>query len=63
MMQIDEDPRWQDPIIDYLVNENLPKDKFEARKIKQKNARYYMKNNMLVHKSYSSPYLTYIKYP
>ncbi|CAL8993618.1 unnamed protein product, partial [Prunus brigantina] len=31
-MQIDEDPSWQDPIIDYLVNGNLPTDKFEARK-------------------------------
>ncbi|KAI5312604.1 hypothetical protein L3X38_041777 [Prunus dulcis] len=23
-MQIDEDPSWQDPIIDYLMNGNLP---------------------------------------
>ncbi|CAL9019260.1 unnamed protein product [Prunus brigantina] len=34
LMQIDEDSSWQDPIIDYLVNENLPEDKSEARKIK-----------------------------
>ncbi|KAI5353307.1 hypothetical protein L3X38_006200 [Prunus dulcis] len=26
-------------------------------------ARYYMKDNMLVHISYSGPYLTRIKYP
>ncbi|KAI5334906.1 hypothetical protein L3X38_025039 [Prunus dulcis] len=26
-MQIDDDPSWQDPIIDYLVNGNLPTDK------------------------------------
>ncbi|CAL9005075.1 unnamed protein product, partial [Prunus brigantina] len=32
-MQIDEDPSWQDPIIDYLVSGNLPTDKFEARKV------------------------------
>ncbi|KAI5351238.1 hypothetical protein L3X38_004129 [Prunus dulcis] len=32
-MQINEDPSWQDPIIDYLVNENLPTDKSEARKV------------------------------
>ncbi|KAI5351582.1 hypothetical protein L3X38_004473 [Prunus dulcis] len=31
-MQIDEDPSSQDPIIDYLMNENLPMDKYEAQK-------------------------------
>ena len=31
-MQIDEDPSWQDPIIDYLMNENLPMDKVESSK-------------------------------
>ncbi|KAI5337129.1 hypothetical protein L3X38_016398 [Prunus dulcis] len=28
-----EDPSWQDPIIDYLTNGNLPADKSEARKV------------------------------
>ncbi|XP_034200611.1 uncharacterized protein LOC117615606 [Prunus dulcis] len=37
-IKIDEDPSWQDPIIDYLVNENLPADKSEARKVQQKAA-------------------------
>ncbi|CAL8130627.1 unnamed protein product [Prunus armeniaca] len=32
-MRIDEDPSWQDPIIDFLINGNLPTDKFEARKV------------------------------
>ncbi|CAL9019552.1 unnamed protein product, partial [Prunus brigantina] len=63
LMQIDEDPSWQDPIIDYLVNENLPMGNSEARKIKQKAARYYMKGDMLVRKSYSGPHLTCIKHP
>ncbi|KAL6273710.1 hypothetical protein ACE6H2_024402 [Prunus campanulata] len=63
LMQIDEDSSWQDPIIDYLVNENLPKDKSEAKKIKQKAARYYMKGDMLVRRLYSGPHLTCIKYP
>ncbi|CAL2245891.1 unnamed protein product [Prunus armeniaca] len=62
LMQIDEDPSWQDPIIDYLVNENLPNDKSEARKIKQKAARYYMKGDMLIRRSYYGPHLTCIKY-
>ncbi|CAL2270520.1 unnamed protein product [Prunus armeniaca] len=62
-MQIDEDPSWQDPIIDYLVNGNLPMDKSEARKVQQKAARYYMHGSKLIRRSYSGPHLTCIKYP
>ncbi|BFG32443.1 hypothetical protein CerSpe_187170 [Prunus speciosa] len=62
-MQIDEDPSWQDPIIDYLMNGNLPMNKSEARKVQQKAARYYMHGNKPVRRSYSGPHLTYIKYP
>ncbi|XP_034197876.1 uncharacterized protein LOC117613376 [Prunus dulcis] len=62
-MQIDEDPSWQDPIIDYLTNGNLPTDKSEARKVQQKAARYYMHGNKLIRRSYSGPHLTCIKYP
>ena len=62
-MQIDEDPSWQDPIIDYLMNENLQTDKFEARKVQQKAARYYMLGYKLIRRSYSGPHLTCIKYP
>ncbi|CAL9018596.1 unnamed protein product, partial [Prunus brigantina] len=62
-MQIDEDPNWQDPIIEYLVNGNLPTDKSEARKVQQKAARYYMRGSKLIRRSYFGPYLTCIKYP
>ncbi|CAL9024581.1 unnamed protein product [Prunus brigantina] len=62
-MQIDEDPSWQDPIIDYLVNENLPTDKSEARKVRQKAVRYYMHGNKLIRRSYFGPHLTCIRYP
>ncbi|KAI5333485.1 hypothetical protein L3X38_023616 [Prunus dulcis] len=62
-MQIDEDPSWQDPIIDYLVNGNLPTDKSEARKVQQKAARYYMQGDKLIRRSYSGLHLTCIKYP
>ncbi|XP_020421432.1 uncharacterized protein LOC109949728 [Prunus persica] len=62
-MQIDEDPSWQDTIIDYLVNGNLPMDKSEARKVQQKAARYYMQGDKLIRRSYSGPHLTCIKYP
>ncbi|KAI5354953.1 hypothetical protein L3X38_007848 [Prunus dulcis] len=60
--KIDEDPSWQDPIIDYLTNGNLPTDKFEARKVQQKAERYYMHGNKLIHRSYSGLHLTCIKY-
>ncbi|CAL9005316.1 unnamed protein product, partial [Prunus brigantina] len=62
-MQINKDPSWQDPIIDYLVNGNLPTDKSEARKVQQKAARYYMHGSKLIRRSYSGPHLTSIKYP
>ncbi|KAI5312418.1 hypothetical protein L3X38_041591 [Prunus dulcis] len=62
-MQIDEDPSWQDPIIDYLTNGNLPAYKSEARKVQQKAARYYMHDNKLIRRSYSGPHLTCMKYP
>ncbi|CAL2244441.1 unnamed protein product [Prunus armeniaca] len=62
-MQIDEDPSWQDPIIDYLANGNLPADKSKARKVQQKAARYYMYDNKLIRRSYSGHHLTCIKYP
>ncbi|XP_020412006.1 uncharacterized protein LOC109947048 [Prunus persica] len=62
-MQIDEDPSWQDPIIDYLVNGNLPTDKSEVRKVQQKAARYYMQGDKLICRSYCGPHLTCIKYP
>ncbi|XP_020415620.1 uncharacterized protein LOC109948104 [Prunus persica] len=62
-MQIDEDPSWQDPVIDYLTNENLPTDKSEATKVQQKAARYYMHGNKLICRSYSGPHLTCIRYP
>ncbi|KAI5316374.1 hypothetical protein L3X38_036081 [Prunus dulcis] len=62
-MQIDEDPSWQDSIIDYLVNGNLPTDKSEVRKVQQKAARYYMQGDKLIRRSYFGPHLTCIKYP
>ncbi|KAI5327474.1 hypothetical protein L3X38_026870 [Prunus dulcis] len=62
-MQIDEDPSWQDLIVDYLMNGNLPTDKSEARNVKQKTARYCMNDNKLIRRSYSSHHLTCIKYP
>lgn len=62
-MQIDEDPSWQDPIIDYLVNGNLPTDKSEARKVQQKAARYYMHGSKIIRRSYSGHHLTCMKYP
>ncbi|CAL2275622.1 unnamed protein product [Prunus armeniaca] len=52
-----------DPIIDYLVNGNLPTDKSEARKVQQKASRYYMQGDKLIRRSYSGPHLTCIKYP
>ncbi|CAL2239409.1 unnamed protein product [Prunus armeniaca] len=56
-MQIDENP-----IINYLVNRNLPMDKSEARKVQHKIMRYYMQRDKLIRRSYSGPHLTCIKF-
>ncbi|CAL8993024.1 unnamed protein product [Prunus brigantina] len=56
------DIHWQDPIIDYLMNENLPTDKSEIRKVQQKAARYYMQGDKFIRRSYSGSHLTCIKY-
>ncbi|CAL2235671.1 unnamed protein product [Prunus armeniaca] len=62
-MQIDEDPNWQDPVIDYLASGNLPTDKSEAKKVQYKATRYYMHGSKLIRRSYSGPHLACIKYP
>ncbi|KAI5334851.1 hypothetical protein L3X38_024984 [Prunus dulcis] len=62
-IQHEVEPETPAGIIDYLVNENLPTNKSEARKVQQKAARYYMQDDKLIRRSYSDPYLTCIKYP
>ncbi|CAL9012000.1 unnamed protein product [Prunus brigantina] len=51
-MQIDDDPSWQDPIINYLVNGNLPTDKSKANKVHEiLHARRQAHSQIILHPS------------
>ena len=53
---IDEES-WTMPILAYLRNEVLPDDKYEARKLKIKAARFTLYNDRLYKRSFSGPLL------
>ncbi|KAL5556819.1 hypothetical protein UlMin_039055 [Ulmus minor] len=55
---ISDKPTWMDPIIAYLRDGTLPQDKFEARRIRYRSARYFLDKDKLRKRSFSSPSLT-----
>ena len=57
VLQISVTPNWQSSIIDYLVNDTLPAERLEYRKLQTKVAHYYMWNDILVRRSYTEPHL------
>ncbi|KAM1497263.1 hypothetical protein ACFX11_031705 [Malus domestica] len=61
--QVSVTPNWQSSIIDYLVNDTLPTEILESRKLQIKAARYYMWNGILVRTSYTGPYLCCLASP
>ncbi|XP_077230115.1 uncharacterized protein LOC143863310 [Tasmannia lanceolata] len=56
-MQVENEPCWMDEIISYLRNGKLPEDKKEARKVKQRAARFSLSSDILYKRSYTLPYL------
>ncbi|KAL5570324.1 hypothetical protein UlMin_026899 [Ulmus minor] len=48
---------WIDPIISFLHDETLPKDKFEACRLRYRSARYFLDKGKLYKKGFSSPSL------
>ncbi|KAL5559555.1 hypothetical protein UlMin_035766 [Ulmus minor] len=50
-------PCWMDPIISFLRDETLPADKFEARRLRFRSARYFLDKGKLYKKGFSSPSL------
>ncbi|KAL5582796.1 hypothetical protein UlMin_015238 [Ulmus minor] len=55
---ISDKPTWMDPIITYLRDGTLPQDKFEARRLRYRSARYFLDKDKLRKRSFSSPSLT-----
>ena len=51
-------PSWMDPIVKFLKNDILPKEKSEAEKIRRNAPRFWLsKDHKLYKHSYSGPYL------
>ncbi|KAL5582363.1 hypothetical protein UlMin_014805 [Ulmus minor] len=50
-------PCWIDPIISFLRDGTLPADKFEARRLRFRSARYFLDKGKLYKKGFSSPSL------
>ncbi|XP_022850056.1 uncharacterized protein LOC111372112 [Olea europaea var. sylvestris] len=57
IMDIDHEPSWIDPIVDYISNGNIPADLRLAQSIRYRAARYCLIEGVLFHRSLTLPYL------
>ncbi|XP_077226222.1 uncharacterized protein LOC143859389 [Tasmannia lanceolata] len=57
VMQVEHESCWMDEIIEYLRSGKLPETKKEARKVKQRAARFSLDGERLYKRSYTLPYL------
>ena len=64
MVHVDEvrvGPSWIDPIVKFLKDDILPKEKSEAEKMRRKAHRFWLSKDHKLYKcSYSEPYLLYV---
>ena len=56
-MKIKEQDKWMIPIVHYLKEGWLPKDKTEVRKIQIRAAHFVIIDDVLYRRGYSLPYL------
>ncbi|XP_022883401.1 uncharacterized protein LOC111400207 [Olea europaea var. sylvestris] len=61
VMDIDDEPSWMDPIVDFIKHGNLPEDPRAARGIWSKALRYCIIEGVLFRRSLTLPYLRYLK--
>ena len=57
MLQIEGDENWMTPIVSYLKDGRLPKEKDEARKLRVKSARYILMDEVLYKRVFFQPLL------
>ncbi|XP_050280556.1 uncharacterized protein LOC126721549 [Quercus robur] len=57
MMQIEGDGNWMTPIVSYLKDGRLPKEKDEVRKLRVRSARYVLMDEVLYKRGFSQPLL------
>ncbi|XP_022849900.1 uncharacterized protein LOC111371991 [Olea europaea var. sylvestris] len=61
VMDIDHEPSWIDPIVEYISNGNLPPGPRAARSIWARAARYCIIRGVLFRRSFTLPYLRCLK--
>jgi hypothetical protein len=63
VFSISKQPSWMDPILSYLKDNKLPKDKKEANMIKRKAPKYWVsKEGLLYRRSFTEPSLQQYAY-
>ena len=54
-LNVQEGENWMTPLIQYLMDAQLPNDKVEARRIRYRAARYLLYDGLLYRRGYSTP--------
>ncbi|XP_065636170.1 uncharacterized protein LOC136070306 [Quercus suber] len=57
VQQVQSEGNWMAPIVSYLKEGRLPKEKDEARKLRVKSAKYILMDEVLYKRGFSQPYL------
>ena len=57
VQQIENEGNWMTPILTYLKDGRLPKEKDEARKVRVKSTKYDLIDDVLYKRGFSQPYL------
>ncbi|XP_017239647.2 uncharacterized protein LOC108212431 [Daucus carota subsp. sativus] len=57
ILEINNEPNWMTPLINYLEKGELPEDKGKAQRLKAKAAKFFIEEGSLFRRTYSSPIL------
>ena len=57
MQQLEGEENWMTPIVAYLRDGRLPKERDKARKLRIKSAKYVLMDKVLYKRGFSQPYL------
>ncbi|XP_017225060.2 uncharacterized protein LOC108201281 [Daucus carota subsp. sativus] len=57
ILEINNNPTWMTPLINYIEKGELPEDKGKAQRLKAKAAKFFVEEGTLFRRTYSSPIL------